>query len=290
MVISRIETIAPAKINLALAVTGLRADGFHMIQTVFQTISLFDRIEVELKGEGITCACGDLSGESNLAYKAAASFIEELKGKQNISGNMGITITIEKNIPLQAGLAGGSADAAAVLRGLNKLYSHPFSYEELLEIAASCGSDTAFCLKGGTQWGEGTGTNLTKLPQAPELNLLLVKPIKGVNTSEAYRLFDETGEISFLDKDLWADVLQKGDGEQIGKLMVNSLEKSAFMLVPEIKHIKELLLEGGCWGALMSGSGSAVFGILPDIETGIGLTKSLVNEGFLETWIVKTIV
>ncbi len=290
MVISNIKTVAPAKINLALAVTGLRADGYHMIQTVFQAISLYDQVEVELKGEGITCVCGDLSGENNLAYKAAAQFMEELKSKQSIYGNMGISISIEKNIPLQAGLAGGSADAAAVLRSLNKLYGFPFSYEKLLIIAAKCGSDTAFCLKGGTQWGEGTGTNLTKLPLAPEMNLILVKPSKGVDTSEAYNLFDETGELSILDKDLWAEALQKGSGEQIGKMMFNSLENTAFSLVPEIKKIKELLLEKGCWGALMSGSGSSVFGILPDRESGLGIKESLANRGFHETWLVKTIV
>lgn len=290
MVISSIKTIAPAKINFALAITGLRADGYHMIQTVFQTIALYDQIEVELIGEGITCTCGDISGENNLAYKAATEFMEELEAKQNIPGNWGIRISIEKNIPLQAGLAGGSTDAAAVIRGLNKLYGHPFSYEELLQIAAKCGSDTAFCLKGGTQWGEGTGTTLTKLPQAPELDLILVKPIKGVDTSEAYRLFDETGELSPLDKDLWTKVLQKGNKEQIGKLMTNSLEYPAFTLVPEIKKIKELLLEGGCWGALMSGSGSAVFGILPDRESGLVIRQSLADQGFHENWLVKTIV
>ena len=290
MVIASIKTIAPAKINLALAVTGLRADGYHMIQTVFQTISLYDQIEVELKGEGITCACGNLSGENNLAYKAAARFMDELEGKRSISENVGISISIEKNIPLQAGLAGGSTDAAAVLRSLNKLYSHPFSYEELLEIAAQCGSDTAFCLKGGTQWGEGTGTALTKLPQAPEMNLILVKPTQGVNTSEAYQLFDEIGNLSTLDKALWDETLQKGNREQIGKMLFNSLEDAAFLLVPEINTIKDLLLESGCWGALMSGSGSSVFGILPDRESGLNIQESLANRGFHETWLVKTIV
>lgn len=290
MVITSIKTIAPAKINFGLAVTERRADGYHMIQTIFQTISLYDQIDVELKGEGITCSCGELSGENNLAYKAAARFMEEYEGKQRISGNMGISISIEKNIPLQAGLAGGSTDAAAVLRSLNELYGHPFSYEELLRIAVKCGSDTAFCLKGGTQWGEGTGTTLTKLPQAPEMNLILVKPSKGVNTSEAYNLFDETGELSTLDKDLWTEVLQKGNEEQIGKMMSNSLEHTAFLLVPEIKKIKELLLEKGCWGSLMSGSGSSVFGILPDRESGLGIRESLAYQGFHETWLVKTIV
>ena len=287
---SSMKTIAPAKINLALAVTGIRPDGYHMLQTVFQSISLYDQVEIELKGEGISCDCGHLSGESNLAYLAAQKFIEELENKKGISSNTGIKITIEKNIPLQAGLAGGSTDAAAVLRGLNKLFGNLFSYEQLTKIASKCGSDTAFCLKGGTQWGEGTGTILTKLPPAPEMDILLVKPFNGVNTSEAYRMFDEVGEFSILDMGSWSDCLQKGDIEQIGKMMSNCLELPGFLLVPEVKRIKELLLEGGCWGALMSGSGSAVFGILPDSKTGFRIRESLAHEGFNETWLVKTIV
>lgn len=284
-----LKTIAPAKINLALAVTGIRSDGYHLLQTVFQSISLYDQVQIELDGEEISCDCGDLSGEDNLAYIAAQMFIEDLQGKEKFSRKIGIKITIEKNIPLQAGLAGGSTDAAAVLRSLNKLFDHPFSYEQLMKIAAKCGSDTPFCLKGGTQWGEGIGTTLTKLPQFPEMDILLVKPLGGVNTSEAYRLFAESGQFSTLDKELWINHLQTGNIEQITKMLSNSLEYPAFLLVPEIKRIKELLLEQGCWGALMSGSGSAVFGIVPDRESGLRIKDYFANQGFHETWLVKTI-
>lgn len=288
--VTKTNTIAPAKINLGLAVTGIRDDGYHLLETVFQTISLYDQIEVEITGTGIECDCGELSGKDNLAYKAASLFLDELKDKQGISENLGIKIVIEKNIPVQAGLAGGSTDAAAVIRCLNKLFNYPFSSEQLLDIASKIGSDTAYCLEGGTKWGEGTGSTLSPLPQAPEMNLILVKPPQGVSTAEAYRLFDKTGKFSKLDKEQWIRALQKGDIDLIAEIMNNSLEGPAFYLVPEIKTIKEILLENGCLGALMSGSGSAVFGILPDKNSGIKIKARLSAEGLSSSWLVKTIV
>jgi len=187
----------PAKINLALAITAKRTDGYHNLQTLFQSVSLFDRIEVRLNGQGISCNCGALSGENNLAYKAAEVFLEKLGiigSAPTADRKAGVEIDIEKYIPIEAGLAGGSSDAAAVLRAMNHLYTYPFSYLELLDIARKLGSDTAFCLKGGTQWGEGTGTDLTELTAAPEMDILLVKPSRGVSTVNAYHLFDESGE------------------------------------------------------------------------------------------------
>lgn len=284
-----VTLLAPAKINLSLAVTGLRTDGYHQLETVFQSISLYDEIKVELKGEGISCNCGKLSGRENLAYKAAQVFLASLRKKENFAGYTGIRITIEKKIPLEAGLAGGSTDAAAVLKALNRLYNNPFSYKELLEQAASCGADTAFFLKGGTQWGEGIGSTLEELPAAPFMELVLVKPARGVNTFEAYRLFDRIGEFSQLNKSLWIQTLQNGKIKEIGKILVNSLEKPAFVLVPEIKRIKNILTREACQGVLMSGSGSAVFGILPDKNSGTRIRKILTDEGFIHNWQVQTI-
>jgi 4-diphosphocytidyl-2-C-methyl-D-erythritol kinase len=281
--------LAPAKINLALAVTAKRADGFHSLQTVFQSISLVDRVKVTIKNQGIACYCGDLSGEKNLAYKAAQVFLEQYKAMDLLKGPVGVEITIEKNIPLQAGLAGGSSNAAAVLRAMNILFSSPFSYEKLLEIAKKCGSDTAFCLKGGTQWGEGTGTDLTELPSAPEMDILLVKPSQGISTAFAYQIFDEVGEYSTLSKNLWADLLKAKEPKLIGRNLSNSLERAAICLLPEIARIKDLLLQGGCHGALLSGSGSTVFGIVQDKKQGKEIAKLLSDQGFVNTWLVKTI-
>jgi 4-diphosphocytidyl-2-C-methyl-D-erythritol kinase len=281
--------LAPAKINLALAVTTKRTDGFHGLQTVFQTISLLDRVRVTLKNQGIVCYCGDLSGEKNLAYKAAQLFLEQYQTMDFFKGPLGVEIEIEKNIPVQAGLAGGSSNAAAVLRAMNSLLSNPFTQETLLGIARKCGSDTAFCLKGGTQWGEGTGTDLTELPPAPEMDILVVKPSQGISTAAAYRIFDEIGEYSTLSKELWVDLLKTKEIKLIGRNLTNSLEKAAIRFLPKIARIKDLLLQGGCYGALLSGSGSAVFGIVQDRQQGTEIAEQLRTQGFVNTWLVKTI-
>ncbi len=281
--------LAPAKINLALAVSKKRDDGFHNIETVFQSIALFDRVEVRLRERGIVCDCGELSGEKNLAYKAADYFLKQYQIMFSPNNEAGVEITIEKNIPLQAGLAGGSSDAAAVLRGLNILFSCPFSYNELLVLARKCGSDTAFCLKGGTQWGEGTGSDLYELPPAPEMDIIVVKPSQGVDTAEAYRMFDEIGDYAKLSSNSWTELLHKKDIKTIGENLFNSLEIPAFQLLPEIRKVKELLLANGCSGVLMSGSGSAVFGILRSTGQGKKISGLLASAGFYNTWVVKTI-
>ncbi|NLI93903.1 MAG: 4-(cytidine 5'-diphospho)-2-C-methyl-D-erythritol kinase [Peptococcaceae bacterium] len=284
-----IEVLAPAKVNLSLAITEKRTDGFHGLQTVFQTISLYDRIQVSLSGKGIICDCGDLSGENNLAYQAAKAFLEAHQKREVHYQQTGVKIQIEKKIPSQAGLGGGSSDAAAVLRAMNHLYSDSLSYEEMLQCAKRCGSDTAFFLRGGTQWGEGTGTTLTDLPSGPEMNLILVKPLGGVSTGEAYRTFDETGEYGSLDKELWVDLLKNKDICKIGQNLTNSLESAAFKLLPEIEYIKKLLLEKGCYGALMSGSGSVVFGILHGQEQGETIASELAQKVNCTVWLAKTI-
>jgi len=280
--------LAPAKINLALAVTAKRNDGFHSLETVFQAISLYDRIGVKLRPQGIICHCGELSGQNNLAYQAAALFLDRYRCSF-AKNEVGVEITIEKNIPLQAGLAGGSSDAAAVLRALNLLLSSPFSYQELLSLAKECGSDTAFFLKGGTQWGEGTGSELTMLPPAPAMDILVVKPKRGVATKEAYDIFDKTGRYSRLDKKQWLELLISKDKKGISRNLTNALEEAAFQLVPEIEELKRFLLKNGCLGALMSGSGSAVFGILSDTGQGKEIRRRLAEAGYDSSWVVKTV-
>jgi len=280
---------APAKINLSLAVTDKRADGFHGLATVFQSISLFDRVEVKLTNQGIACWCGNLSGEGNLAHKAAQAFFQQLYANGETRSTAGVEIIIDKKIPWQAGLGGGSSDAAAVLRALNTLLDNALSDDQLLQCAKMCGSDTAFCLKGGTQWGEGTGTDLSDLPPSPEMHLLLVKPSTGVNTADAYQVFDKVGNYATLDKKLWVELLRGKDLKRIGENLTNSLETAAFQLLPEIRWIKEQLIRGGCLGALMSGSGSTVFGILEDERQGKQLAAQFANLGIFQTWLVKTI-
>jgi 4-diphosphocytidyl-2-C-methyl-D-erythritol kinase len=287
-----IEMTAYAKVNLALAVTSIREDGYHNIQTIFQSISLFDTVKVKLVPEkGIRCFCGNLSGENNLGYKIAELFIRELRNQKKGCklAEMGIEITIEKHIPQEDGLGGGRSDAATVLRALNILFDGPFTYEELLSIAANCGSDTAFCLDGGTQWGEGTGVKLEALPQMPPARMILVKPPLGVNTGSAYRMFDAQGLWSNLDKRKWKQALEDQNMTQICSLMQNSLEEVSIKMVPEIGIIKGLLMDAECMGILMSGSGSAVFGIIQDMEHGKKVKDILKKNGFCDSWIVHTV-
>lgn len=284
------KVLAPAKVNLSLAITQKRADGFHELETVFQAISLYDIVEVSLtEKKGLTCLCGELSGEENLAYRAAQLFLEYVYQKHSIKNEVGVEIRIQKNIPVQAGLGGGSSDAAAVLRVMNQLFSNPLAEEELFQCAQSCGSDTAFFLKGKTQWGQKTGTDLTELPPLTEMDLILVKPSAGISTIEAYNIFDDIGSLGSLGYERWVNLLQGGDKQKIAQNLTNSLEVAAFKLLPELKNIKEVLLQNGCYGALMSGSGSVVFGILRDKKQGEEMVKRLTNEGLATTWLVKTI-
>jgi len=280
---SFLTTFANAKINLALAIQGIREDGYHELQSVMQSIVLHDIIRVRRHGEKVICRCGALSGPGNLAYKAAVDFLEQC----GQSG--GIEIEIEKHIPIQAGLAGGSTDAAATLRLLNQLYGEPLSKEELLMLAGRCGADVAFCLQGGTMWATGRGERLEILPSAPKLDLVLIKPNVGVNTREAYHRFDLVGQAGFLKRTDWEKALIENSVQRIAELLYNDLEPASIQLVPHILEYKQLLLDAGCYGALMSGSGSSVFGIAQGELHAMQLAEQLRKKGLKHVWVTTTV-
>lgn len=283
MNVDNLVTLAYAKINLGLAVKGKRSDGYHELQTVMQTIDLHDTVRISLSSNNdIECLCGRLSGPRNLAYQAAKLFREGLNSQQ------GIRIEIDKRIPIQAGLAGGSADAAAVLRGLNQLWKQPYSQEEILQLANQLGSDIAFCLAGGTQWAEGRGEKLLPLTEAPEMSLVVVKPQQGINTGESYRQFDQRGESHLLSFEAWEEALKSGSIQRIALLLSNDLEAGSQQILPLIGGLKNGLLKEGCLGALMSGSGSAVFGIAASEEQAQRIAHSLKARGY-SAWATKTI-
>ena len=249
---------AYAKINLTLDVLNRREDGYHDIRTVMQTISLCDEIEIDVDtGRPWTLSC-DAAGipcdERNLAWKAARAFFDRLGREPD-----GVAIRITKRIPSEAGLAGGSADAAAVLRALNRWANDPLSVDELCAVGAQVGSDVPFCVLGGTALAEGRGERLTKLPDAPELHLVVCKPPLAFSTPELYRKLDsiEIGERPDTKRMLAA--IESGDREQIASLLCNVFEQA--VSDPQIGAIKETLLAHGARGAIMTGSGSAVFGI-----------------------------
>lgn len=277
-----LTTFAYAKINLALAILGRRDDGYHELQSVMQSIALHDIVLVRRQGDKLVCRCGALSGPGNLAYKAAELFLERCGQTE------GIEIEIEKKIPIQAGLAGGSTDAAATLRLLNQLYGEPLDPSELHELAVRCGADVAFCLRGGTMWATGRGEKLDLLPTAPKLDLVLIKPYVGVNTGEAYRRFDLKGQGGILRRADWEKALTQGS-EAIARLLYNDLESASAHMVPQILVLKQQLMNAECYGALMSGSGSSVFGIARGRQHALDIAGKLRKNGFNNVWVTTTV-
>ncbi|KGP75531.1 4-diphosphocytidyl-2C-methyl-D-erythritol kinase [Desulfosporosinus sp. Tol-M] len=280
---SILTTFAYAKINLALAIHGIREDGYHELQSVMQSIALHDIVRVRRRGEKVVCRCGALSGPENIAYKAAVLFLEQIGQFE------GIEIEIVKHIPVQAGLAGGSTDAAATLRLLNQLYGEPLSREALLTLAMRCGADVAFCLRGGTMWATGRGERLEALPLAPLLDLVLAKPFAGVNTREAYLRFDLVGQGGRLTRTEWEKALSQNSSQQIADLLYNDLELASAQMVPEILALKQDLLEAECYGALMSGSGSCVFGIAQGKQHAKEVAERLKRKGFKNVLVTRTV-
>lgn len=252
---------APAKINLHLAVTNKRDDGFHDIETVMMKISLYDRLHLKLTDAGlrISCTGGDVPhDESNLACKAAAAFLASTDISQ------GVEIKLEKNIPVAAGLGGGSSDAAAVLHGLNKLHGNPLSTEELIEIARLIGSDIPFCVSEfDLAFGSGKGDRLTELKIADKFWVVLVNPGFSVSTKWVYENFALTsrGNPYILGRTFEnGNALKKIDKDEIFNFF-NDLEAVTLKRYPEIKRIKEDFVQAGAFSAQMTGSGPTVYGL-----------------------------
>ena len=251
---------AYAKINLSLDIVGVRDDGYHLIKTVMQSISLYDVISVKKNGADITISCNIPyipCDKRNIVYKCAEKFFEHTKTR------FGVHIDIQKNIPSQAGLGGGSADGAAVLVLLNKLCNNPLTTDELCEIGAKIGADIPFCIVGGCALCEGIGEVITPIDSKASLDLCIVKPSFGVSTFEAYRAFDNAEILSHPDTDVVIKSLEDGDKKTLSNSLVNVLEMDK-----RIDEIKDFLVESGAAASCMSGSGSAVFGIL---ENGISI-------------------
>ncbi len=256
---------AHAKINLSLDITGNRPDGYHLLRMVMQTLELSDTVTIERKDPecGIRTRTGGNvpDDRDNLAYRAAALLKEETGFSE------GLCISIEKRIPVSAGLAGGSSDCAAVLRGVNKLLDLGIPEEKLEALGLKLGADVPYCIKGGTALAEGTGEILT--PIVPPLSgcpVLLIKPKQGVSTKEAYQAYDREETDDHPDTDAVVSAVKNRDIDGLGRLLNNVLEGPAFRMVPVIKEIKDFLKESGVKGALMSGSGSTVFALDTDKE------------------------
>lgn len=250
---------ARAKINLSLDVIGRRNDGYHDVQMIMQSISLHDKVFLDTIDEKcIKIKCDKHwvpSNSDNIAYKAAAAIM----GKYDLP--KGVAIKIVKKIPVAAGLAGGSADAAAVLKGMNDLFSLDLKEEDLMKLGKSIGADVPFCVKGGTMLAEGIGEILSDIAPLKNVNIVLVKPRISVSTAWVYNNLD-IGKISSRpDTRLLVKLIENQDIKNIGKNMVNVLEAVTVSRYEVIGEIKDRLVELGALGSMMSGSGPTVFGI-----------------------------
>ncbi|HEX7176818.1 MAG TPA: 4-(cytidine 5'-diphospho)-2-C-methyl-D-erythritol kinase [Pyrinomonadaceae bacterium] len=248
-----------AKINLQLRVLGRRDDGYHEIETVFQTITLRDRLTFEPLDDGrieLSCDTAEVpADESNLVHRAALAL------RQRYGVQAGARVTLEKNIPAQAGLGGGSADAAVALLGLTRLWKLAPGLTELAELGARLGADVAFFLTGGTALGTGTGATITALEDAPARHLVVVTPGVKVSTAEAYKALNAPALTKAESAaNLSVSRAESGISGSICEALRNDFEAVVFRLHPETGRAREALLAAGARDALLSGSGSSVFG------------------------------
>lgn len=254
---------AYAKINLALNVKGIYADGYHKVEMIMQSIALHDRVKIKKKSSDLIVNCSDPCiplGKGNLAFQAAEIFFSE----KGITG--GAEIYIQKNIPVAAGLAGGSTDAAAVLKGLYKLYDLEENYTEMRKILSSIGMDVPFCLEGGTVFACGKGDELEFLPSIKEYPLLLVTPSVQLSTAEVYALYDKLLPDVKIDMESILKNLKK-DAEIDWSLdWKNVLEKPAKKLTQEIKQVEKIIKNTDNLLYMMSGSGPSVFALYDSKE------------------------
>lgn len=253
------QGLAAAKVNLSLDIVGRRADGYHELASVMQTLSLGDVVEVRPAREtSVWASDADLPcDESNLAWRAWRLLADEFE----LDG--GVEIRLEKQIPLGGGMAGGSTDAAQVLLAVNELYDLRLRQDELVQRAVRLGADVPFCLVGGTALAEGVGEKLTELAPCPELRLVLVHPGFAVPTPAVYRRYDELGvEQSNYTADVLA-ALNGGNPAEIALSLGNALEAPAFDLYPKLARLKAEMAALGLV-PLLSGSGATVFGVARD--------------------------
>lgn len=254
----KITVHVPAKINLALDIVGKREDGYHLVQMVMQSVNLYDSIIMESdssRGIELDSNIEIVDNiEKNTAYRAAVEFFKDT----NIE-NSGIKINLKKRIPMQAGLAGGSADAAGVIIGLDRLFNTNLPKHKMLEIGARVGADVPFCIIGGTMISEGIGTILEPIADLPDCHIVLYKPPIGVSTKEAYEKSDAVGYMELTKVSEVVNSIYNGDLKEISSLIFNRFEY--VINIDEVIRIKEEMKNLGALNSCMSGSGPTVFGI-----------------------------
>ena len=289
---------SPAKLNLTFDILGIRADGFHDVETVFQTISLEDELQVSLEDSPerefyLSCADPYIRrviplDRTNLIAKAFELFMDELGSSKSYK----VSVALEKRIPVGAGLAGGSGNAAAMLLALNELLGKPFSHEELMKMGLKLGSDVPFCLQGGTAIGRGRGELLEPIERKLELCFCVVKPLKlSVSTPWAFKLFDEANDdaksesrsesraqTASMSLERTVEGLEKGDLELALSGFGNVFQALIFKQHPELMKLREDLLEHGVFACQMTGSGPTLFAVIPGREMGHHIRRQVLKD------------
>ncbi len=276
---------ARAKINLALDVLGTRPNGYHDVRMIMQSIGIYDSLDMKkTEKPGIWLDSNRrflASAENNLAYRAAKLLMDEFQLDE------GVKIFLYKYIPISAGLAGGSTDAAAVLYGMNRMFRLGLTDLELRERGAKLGADVPFCLMRGTVLAEGVGEILTPLTPCPDCKVIIAKPAVSVSTRTVYEALDEIQISAHPDIDGMIRAIEAGDLKSVASLMGNVLEEVTIPRHPVIKDIKQKLVENGAMGAMMSGSGPTVFGLFSDEEKA-GLAYRALRESHLAAQVYLT--
>ena len=276
---------AYAKLNLTLDVLGKREDGYHDLKSVMQTVSVRDDIEIDVGTGKPWCLKCDKEGipcdERNLAWKAAKLYCEAMNKDPD-----GLEIRITKRIPSEAGMGGGSADAAAVLRALNEYYGAPLSIGALAELGAQVGSDVPFCVVGGTCMCEGRGEKLRKLPNMPDCIFVVVKPEFSVSTPALYKKIDEVSIAKRPDNRAMESALLAGDLKKVCDNIHNVFDPVVTEEHPELNYIKSLFYNYGAIGYQMTGSGSACYAIVSEFEIAAVLCNML-KDNYPNVYIAK---
>jgi len=261
------EVPAPAKINLCLLVGPRRPDGYHPVCSVMEKVRLFDtlRVSFEEEGFGIRLTGSEIPAAENIVLRAARAL------EQEIGRKLDVDIELKKEIPVAAGLAGGSADAAAILRLLSFMFGLEVPGERLAKIAVGLGADVPFFLQAGPQLARGAGEQLEPLHNLPDYAVVLVKPVVSLSTAEVYALYDEMASPSSADFEgrcgkLMADLASLREAEALPAIMNNDLEQPAAALFPGLRELKQEVMDTGALGVLMSGGGPTVFGVFPDLR------------------------
>ena len=278
---------AYAKINLVLDVTGRLPNGYHEVSMVMQNVGIHDTLTFTKRGDEqivLTTSDGQLPlGEDNLIYKAVL-LLRELTGNKD-----GVTIHLEKRIPVAAGMAGGSTDAAAALYGMNQMFDLGLNMEQLKERGVKIGADVPYCLMRGTALAEGIGEKLTALPPMPKCPVLVAKPSVAVSTKFVYENLHLENDPPHPDIDRLLEDIRKKDLQSTAQDMGNILETVTVAHYPEIASLKEIMKEHGALNALMSGSGPTVFGLFEDEKTAKRAYRAVKESGLAKQLYLTTI-